>query len=174
MCYDPIFTLLPLPGDAMDRTAGPFRIPASSVSFANTAGVLVSVAAYDIYVAPAAARAGRPITTVARIGYGYIVAITALLSGAAYFTWLWDVWLYWGAHQARLPAAPRGRRRARAHSCTHNVRVQTGCTTSPSQPGSLRSRATAPSRPRGSLTSGARRRRRTLTLTTRLRSSRSP
>ena len=87
MCYDPIFTLLPLPGDAMDRTVGAagggrFKIPASSVSFANTVGVLASVAAYDLVVAPLAARLGRPISITARIGWGYVVAIAALLSGA--------------------------------------------------------------------------------------------
>lgn len=40
MTYDPIFTLLPYPGDAMDRRIGGSGalIPASSISFANTFG----------------------------------------------------------------------------------------------------------------------------------------
>jgi hypothetical protein len=82
MCYDPVFTLLPLPGDVMERSIGNFRIPASSISFANTFGVMVSVAAYDLVVVPFTNRIGRPITTTARIGYGYVVAIVALVSGA--------------------------------------------------------------------------------------------
>jgi hypothetical protein len=83
MCYDPVGTLLPLPGDTMDRSVagGRFKVPASSISFANTVGVMVSVAAYDLVVAPMAARLGRPITTTARVGYGFVVAIAALLSG---------------------------------------------------------------------------------------------
>ncbi|KAI8467277.1 MAG: POT family-domain-containing protein [Monoraphidium minutum] len=81
MAYDPIFTLLPLPGDVMDRTLGSrFKIPASSISFANTAGVMISVAAYDIFVVPIATKMGRPISTMSRIGAGFIVAILALLS----------------------------------------------------------------------------------------------
>jgi len=40
MCYDPIFSLLPFPGDVLDRNLGSsgFKIPASSISFANTFG----------------------------------------------------------------------------------------------------------------------------------------
>jgi peptide/histidine transporter 3/4 len=48
MCYDPIFTLLPYPGDVMDRKMGSFTIPASSISFANTFGVLFMVTFYDM------------------------------------------------------------------------------------------------------------------------------
>ena len=48
MCYDPIFTLLPYPGDVMDRQMGSFTIPASSISFANTFGVLFMVTFYDV------------------------------------------------------------------------------------------------------------------------------
>lgn len=48
MCYDPIFTFLPYPGDAMDRTMGNVQIPASSISFANTFGVLITVVLYDL------------------------------------------------------------------------------------------------------------------------------
>jgi hypothetical protein len=33
---DPIFALLPYPGDAMDRSMGTTQVPASSISFANT------------------------------------------------------------------------------------------------------------------------------------------
>lgn len=85
MAYDPVFTLLPLPGDCMDRRLGPWRIPASSISFANTFGVMASVAAWDLAVAPLARRAGRPISTTARIGYGYIVAFVAVMSGGRRF-----------------------------------------------------------------------------------------
>jgi hypothetical protein len=81
MCYDPIFSLLPFPGDVMDRTLGGFKIPASSISFANTFGVMVSVAAYDLAVVPFFVRIGRPISMTSRIGWGYLVAIAALLSG---------------------------------------------------------------------------------------------
>lgn len=40
MAYDPIFTLMPYPGDTMDRKigSGGGQIPASSISFANTFG----------------------------------------------------------------------------------------------------------------------------------------
>lgn len=40
MAYDPIFTLLPYPGDVMDRKIGSSAavVPASSISFANTFG----------------------------------------------------------------------------------------------------------------------------------------
>jgi hypothetical protein len=40
LAYDPIFTLLPYPGDTMDRKIGASGalIPASSISFANTFG----------------------------------------------------------------------------------------------------------------------------------------
>jgi hypothetical protein len=40
MTYDPIFSLLPYPGDVMDRRMGKFKIPAASISFANTFGAL--------------------------------------------------------------------------------------------------------------------------------------
>ncbi|KIZ00828.1 Peptide transporter PTR2, partial [Monoraphidium neglectum] len=45
MAYDPIFSLLPYPGDVMDRRLGNsnFKIPASSISFANTFGVLLTI-----------------------------------------------------------------------------------------------------------------------------------
>ncbi|KAF8061421.1 APC8 [Scenedesmus sp. PABB004] len=45
MTYDPIFTLLPYPGDTMDRSLGSLTVPASSISFANTFGVLLTVVA---------------------------------------------------------------------------------------------------------------------------------
>ncbi|KIZ04318.1 hypothetical protein MNEG_3635 [Monoraphidium neglectum] len=81
MAYDPIFTLLPLSGDVMDRSMGhSFKIPASSISFANTFGVMISVAVYDIFVVPIAAKMGRPISTMSRIGAGFIVAMIAVLS----------------------------------------------------------------------------------------------
>jgi hypothetical protein len=44
----------------MDRSMGhSFKIPASSISFANTFGVMISVAVYDIFVVPIAAKMGR-------------------------------------------------------------------------------------------------------------------
>jgi hypothetical protein len=98
MAYDPIFTLLPYPGDVMDRSMGkmqvrvgwrrnlaqgdilcacvawqerhpnrqgstlttslkpppppPLQIPASSISFANTFGVLFTIVFYDLVLVP--------------------------------------------------------------------------------------------------------------------------
>lgn len=45
-------TLLPYPGDVMDRKMGSSQIPASSISFANTFGVLFTVVFYDLVVVP--------------------------------------------------------------------------------------------------------------------------
>jgi hypothetical protein len=52
MCYDPIFSLLPYPGDVMDRRIGKgtAKIPASSISFANTFGVLVRAGGGGVWV----------------------------------------------------------------------------------------------------------------------------
>ena len=82
MTYDPIFSLLPYPGDVMDRRigSGGFKIPASSISFANTAGVLLSIPLYDLVIVPLALRFGKPITMVRRIGIGFAVQLAALLA----------------------------------------------------------------------------------------------
>lgn len=82
MTYDPIFSLLPFPGDVMDRRLGSsgFKIPASSISFANTFGVLLSIPLYDMVVVPLAVKMGRPISMKTRILIGYIVQLAALLS----------------------------------------------------------------------------------------------
>jgi len=82
MCYDPIFTLLPYPGDVMDRKMGSFTIPASSISFANTFGVLFMVTFYDMVIVPLTNKMNRPISMTTRIGIGFIVAILALASAA--------------------------------------------------------------------------------------------
>ena len=80
MCYDPIFTLLPYPGDVMDRKMGKGEIPASSISFANTFGVLFTVAFYDLALVPLTVKCGRPISMVKRIGIGFVLEALALLS----------------------------------------------------------------------------------------------
>lgn len=82
MTYDPIFTLLPYPGDVMDRSMGKTEIPASTISFANTFGVLFTVVFYDLVVVPLAAKLGRPISMTTRIGLGFAIQILALVSAA--------------------------------------------------------------------------------------------
>lgn len=82
MCSDPISTLLPYPGDAMDRRLGSTMVPASSISFTNTFGVLFMVVAYDLGVVPLARRCGRPMTMTTRIGIGFALQIVALSSAA--------------------------------------------------------------------------------------------
>uniref|UniRef100_A0A383VGU9 Major facilitator superfamily (MFS) profile domain-containing protein n=1 Tax=Tetradesmus obliquus TaxID=3088 RepID=A0A383VGU9_TETOB len=82
MAYDPIFTLLPYPGDVMDRRMGNSQIPASSISFANTFGVLFTVVFYDLVVVPLTNKIGRPISMTFRIGLGFFVLILALISAA--------------------------------------------------------------------------------------------
>ncbi|KAF8073093.1 NPF8.3 [Scenedesmus sp. PABB004] len=82
MTYDPIFTLLPYPGDAMDRRMGGATIPASTISFANTFGVLFTVVFYDVVVVPLTNKIGRPISMTMRIGIGFFVQILALVSAA--------------------------------------------------------------------------------------------
>jgi peptide/histidine transporter 3/4 len=85
MTYDPIFTLLPYPGDVMDRRLGSkgLQIPASSISFANTFGVLATIPLYDMVLVPLLARSKRPITVTQRIGGGFFIQILALLSAGA-------------------------------------------------------------------------------------------
>lgn len=80
--YDPIFSLLPYPGDAMDRHMGSAVVPASSISFANTAGVLFTVVCYDRGLVPLLARLKRPISMTTRIGLGFVIQIAALCSAA--------------------------------------------------------------------------------------------
>lgn len=84
MAYDPIFTLLPYPGDVMDRKlgAGPAEIPASSISFANTFGVLFMVVAYDLVIVRLAKKFNKPISMTFRIGLGFVIQIVALVSAA--------------------------------------------------------------------------------------------
>ncbi|GBF89822.1 hypothetical protein Rsub_02526 [Raphidocelis subcapitata] len=80
MTYDPIFSLLPYPGDVMDRRMGNFKIPAASISFANTFGVLFTIPLYDMVIVPLAVRMGRPISMINRILIGYVVQLAALLA----------------------------------------------------------------------------------------------
>ncbi|WIA14658.1 hypothetical protein OEZ85_003160 [Tetradesmus obliquus] len=82
MTYDPIFTLLPYPGDAMDRSMGATQVPASSISFANTFGVLFTVVAYDLALVPLMQRLRRPISITWRIGLGFAIQVLALVSAA--------------------------------------------------------------------------------------------
>lgn len=84
MAYDPIFTLLPYPGDVMDRRLGSSgaMIPASSISFANTFGVLFMVVAYDLAIVPLTKKLNRPISMTFRIGLGFFLQILALISAA--------------------------------------------------------------------------------------------
>ncbi|KAF6260843.1 POT family-domain-containing protein [Scenedesmus sp. NREL 46B-D3] len=82
MTYDPIFTLLPYPGDAMDRRMGATQVPASSISFANTFGVLFTVVFYDLLLVPLMNRLRRPISLTCRIGLGFGIQVLALVSAA--------------------------------------------------------------------------------------------
>lgn len=82
MTADPIFTLLPYPGDVMDRSMGNAQIPASSISFANTFGVLFTVVLYDLALVPLANRLKRPISMTLRIGIGFVVQLAALTVAA--------------------------------------------------------------------------------------------
>jgi hypothetical protein len=68
----------------MERSIGTsgLKLPAASISFANTFGVLISVPLYDLVLVPFAKRIGRPISYMARIGAGFVVLIIALLTGA--------------------------------------------------------------------------------------------
>jgi hypothetical protein len=75
---DPIFTLLPYPGDAMDRSMGATQVPASSISFANTFGVLFTVVCYDLLLVPLMNRLRRPISMTCRIGLGFAVQVSKL------------------------------------------------------------------------------------------------
>jgi hypothetical protein len=77
---DPIFTLLPYPGDAMDRSMGATQVPASSISFANTFGVLFTVVAYDLLLVPLMTRLRRPISMTCRIGLGFGIQVKHKLS----------------------------------------------------------------------------------------------
>jgi hypothetical protein len=65
----------------MDRKVGGGQIPASSISFANTFGVLLTVVFYDLVVVPLTNKMGRPITMTMRIGIGFVVQMIALTSG---------------------------------------------------------------------------------------------
>lgn len=82
MTYDPIFTLFPFPGDAMDRSLGSAEVPASSISFANTFGVLLTVVCYDLMLVPLTSRLKRPISMTMRIGLGFVIQIAALVAAA--------------------------------------------------------------------------------------------
>lgn len=82
MTYDPIFTLLPYPGDAMERRLGNTEVPASSISFANTFGVLFTVVCYDLMLVPLTNRLKRPISMTMRIGLGFVIQLLALVSAA--------------------------------------------------------------------------------------------
>lgn len=82
MTYDPIFTLLPYPGDVMDRSMGSTQIPATSITFANTFGVFFTIALYDLGMVPLAKRLKHPISMTVRIGIGFVVQIAALVAAA--------------------------------------------------------------------------------------------
>lgn len=60
---------------------GSGQIPASSISFANTFGVLITVVFYDLVVVPLTNKIGKPITMTMRIGIGFVVQMIALMSG---------------------------------------------------------------------------------------------
>jgi len=83
MTYDPIFSLFPFPGDMMERRLGAFKIPASSISFANTFGVILTIPFYDMVLVPLFKRLGRPITVTQRIGAGFVLQLVALLMAGA-------------------------------------------------------------------------------------------
>lgn len=62
---------------------GRFYIPAASLSVVNTLAIVVLIPMYDKMLAPALARAGRPITLLRRIGWGLVVAVVAMGVAAA-------------------------------------------------------------------------------------------
>lgn len=82
MAADPVSTLLPYTGDVMDRSIGNAQVPASTISFANTVGVLFTVVLYDLVLVPLTNKLKRPISMTFRIGTGFFVLILALVSAA--------------------------------------------------------------------------------------------
>jgi hypothetical protein len=80
MTYDPIFSLFPYPGDMMERRMGNFMVPAATISFANTFGVILTIPFYDMVLVPLFKRFKRPISVTQRIGAGFVLQLIALLS----------------------------------------------------------------------------------------------
>jgi hypothetical protein len=80
MTYDPIFSLFPYPGDMMQRRMGNFMVPAATISFANTFGVILTIPFYDMVLVPLFKRFKRPISVTQRIGAGFVLQLIALLS----------------------------------------------------------------------------------------------
>lgn len=54
---------------------GATQVPASSISFANTFGVLFTVVAYDLALVPLLNRLKRPISMTCRIGLGFVIQV---------------------------------------------------------------------------------------------------
>ena len=61
---------------------GKCRIPASTISFSNTCGVLFTLVLYDLVLVHLTNKLKRPISMTFRIGTGFFVLILALVSAA--------------------------------------------------------------------------------------------
>ena len=78
--YAQMSTQFILQGQGMDTSLGSTTIAPATLSFLDTASILILVPVYDLLVVPLFRdRLKRPISTLARIGYGYMAAILAMI-----------------------------------------------------------------------------------------------
>lgn len=78
--YAQMSTQFILQGQGMDTSLGSTTIAPATLSFLDTASILILVPVYDLLIVPLFRdRLKRPISSLARIGYGYVAAILAMI-----------------------------------------------------------------------------------------------
>jgi len=77
--YAQMSTMFVIQGTGMDTSLGSLTIPPATVSVLDSLSVLGFVFLYDLVIAPYFIKIGKPISHLQRIGWGYFVAIGAML-----------------------------------------------------------------------------------------------
>lgn len=77
--YAQMSTMFVLQGEGMNTQLGSINVPAATVSVLDCISIIVFVFIYDLVVAPFFERIGHPISSLQRIGAGYVVAMGAML-----------------------------------------------------------------------------------------------
>ncbi|GAB4822621.1 hypothetical protein N2152v2_009667 [Parachlorella kessleri] len=80
--YAQMTSLFVMQGETMDTALGSLHVAAATVNVLDSISVLFWVAAYELVIEPWFRKIGRPISTLQRIGWGYVVAILSMVAAA--------------------------------------------------------------------------------------------
>lgn len=83
LAYSQMSTTFQNQGCQMDLSVGAANIPVSALNLFDTVAILMLVPVFENAVYPALKRAGRPVTMLQKLGWGFVFSILSMLAAAA-------------------------------------------------------------------------------------------